>query len=210
MTSISALGLILLAYLCGSLPFSVWLGKLFQGLDVRQFGDGNPGATNAFRAGSPVLGVISLFLDVGKAALPVGMCYFTLGLRGLPMLAISLAPLLGHMFSPFLGFKGGKALAAALGTWIGLSTWQVSLPAVLGVLVGTAFFTQSGWAVVFALGIIALSLVGWHSQPLFFWVWAGQLILLIWTHREQLKSPPRMRSWLKKLFCKRDRNARHG
>lgn len=102
------------AFLSGSIPSSVWLGKLVLDVDVRDFGDGNPGATNLFWAGSPLLGIVTLILDVGKAALPVGICHSVLGLGGAGMILISLAPVAGHMFSPFLGFKGGKALAGIL------------------------------------------------------------------------------------------------
>jgi glycerol-3-phosphate acyltransferase PlsY len=127
---------ILISFLSGSIPFSVWLGRIFLGLDIRQFGDGNPGATNVFKAGSPLLGTITLLLDVTKAAIPVGLSYSTLNYRGIPMFLIAIAPLVGHTFSPFLGFKGGKALATTLGIWIGLTTWQASLPAVFGVVLG--------------------------------------------------------------------------
>ena len=54
---------IVAAFLCGALPFSVWLGKLFVGLDVRTLGDGNPGAANAFRTGNRLVGLFSLLLD---------------------------------------------------------------------------------------------------------------------------------------------------
>jgi glycerol-3-phosphate acyltransferase PlsY len=60
--------LILLAFVCGSLPFSVWLGKIILGLDVRHFGDGNPGAANVFKAGNKLVGLLTLILDITSAA----------------------------------------------------------------------------------------------------------------------------------------------
>jgi glycerol-3-phosphate acyltransferase PlsY len=183
---------IALSFISGSLPFSVWLGRLFLGKDIREYGDGNPGATNVFRAGSPVLGVISLLLDVFKAALPVGICYFRLGFQGTGMVAIAVAPLLGHMYTPFLGFRGGKALAAALGVWIGLSTWQLSLPAVLGVVLGIVVFTTTGWAVMLSMSFIGIAILLWLPQPIFFWVWAAVTILLAWTHRSDLAVSPEL------------------
>jgi glycerol-3-phosphate acyltransferase PlsY len=178
------------AFFCGSLPFSVWLSQIFLGVDVRQYGDGNPGATNVFRAGSPLLGLITLLLDISKAAIPVGLSYANLNLRGLPMIVIALAPILGHMFSPFLRFKGGKALATALGVWIGLTIWRASLPAVVGVLVGTMILSTSGWGVMFAMGIILLFSILWSANPLLWWIWLGQTLLLGWSHREDLKHLP--------------------
>jgi glycerol-3-phosphate acyltransferase PlsY len=193
---------ILVAFLSGSIPTSVWLGRLFLGRDIREYGDGNPGATNVFRAGSPVLGVISLLLDVCKAAIPVGICYFNLAYKGLPMLLIASAPLLGHIYSPFLRFKGGKALAATLGVWIGLTTWQVSLPAVTGVIAGILILTTSGWAVIFAMLVILAALLIFFQEPLFLEVWGVQILLLAWTHREDLKKAPMVKDWVKKIFTR--------
>ena len=85
----AAAGFIIIAFLCGSLPFSVWSGRIFLGLDVRSFGDGNPGATNVFRAGSRLAGLVALLLDISKAAVPVGLAYFNLGIRGVPMFFIA-------------------------------------------------------------------------------------------------------------------------
>ena len=104
MQIITWITLVLISFFCGSLPFSVWLGKIFLSLDVRQFGDGNPGATNVFRSGDKLLGLLALVLDISKAAAPVGVIYYDLGFRGLPMFLVAIAPILGHVFSPFLGF----------------------------------------------------------------------------------------------------------
>jgi len=117
--------MVFIAFLSGSLPFSVWLGKLLLGVDIRQYGDGNPGAANAFRTGNKLIGALALGLDISKAAAPVGFAYFNLGIRGAEMTLIALAPILGHAFSPFLRLQGGKALATALGVWIGLTIWKV-------------------------------------------------------------------------------------
>jgi glycerol-3-phosphate acyltransferase PlsY len=94
------------------------------------------------------------------------------------------------MFSPFLGFKGGKALASALGVWIGVSAWQLSIPAVAGVVAGIVILTSAGWAVMLAMGFILISLLLWFPQPLFFWIWVAVTLLLAWTHRYDLRKPP--------------------
>jgi glycerol-3-phosphate acyltransferase PlsY len=189
---------ILVAFLCGSLPFSVWLGKVFVGLDVRRFGDGNPGAANAFRTGNRLVGLLTLILDISKAAVPVGLAYFNLGFRGVPMFLIAVAPVLGHVFSPFLGFRGGKGLSTALGVWIGLTLWKASSAAVLAVLVGMALFTSPGWAVMFAMGGILGSLLLWMPDPLLLFVLAAETLILAWTHRLDLSHWPSLRSWLRK------------
>ena len=189
-----------MAFLCGSLPFSVWVGRLFLRRDVRLYGDGNPGAANAFRTGNRLVGLVALLLDVSKAAVPVGLAYFNLGLRGLPMFFIAVAPLLGHVFSPFLGFRGGKGLSTALGIWIGLTVWKASLAAVLGAVVGIAFLTPPGWAVMLALAGLLGVLLAWLPDPLLLAVLAVQILLLAWTHRRDLRQRPRLRPWLSQRF----------
>jgi glycerol-3-phosphate acyltransferase PlsY len=195
--------LFLLSYLSGSLPFSVWFGRIFLDEDVRQFGDGNPGATNVFRAGSPLLGLIVLFLDIAKAALPVGLIHFQLGVQGIPLVLIATAPVLGHMYSPFLGFQGGKALAVSLGVWIGLSTWKLSLPAVVGVVLGWMILSPTGWSVMLAMASILAVILIWLPSTHLLLIWAIQTALLAWTHRDDFQQPP---SFLARLKHKKPNN----
>lgn len=197
-----AIAMIAVAFLCGSLPFSVWLTRLFLQKDVRQYGDGNPGATNVFRAGNNYLGLFVLLLDISKAAAPVGLAYFNLDIRGLPMYLIAIAPVVGHVFSPFLDFKGGKGIATVLGVWIGLTIWKASLPAVITVAVGNALILPTGWAILLAFGGILTTLVIWLPNPLFLLVWLTLLVIQIWTHRADLRHPPRLRPWLANIFLK--------
>jgi glycerol-3-phosphate acyltransferase PlsY len=193
---------VIIAFFCGSLPFSVWIGRLFLGLDVRSFGDGNPGATNVFRAGSKPAGFAVLLLDVSKAAAPVGIAYFNLGMRGAPMFLIAIAPILGHAISPFLGFRGGKALSTSFGVWIGLTVWKASLPGVIAALVGLAIFTRPGWAVILGLAGILVALLLWIPDPLFLLVLASESLLLAWTYRGDLCQWPRFRPWLVQRFSR--------
>ena len=102
---------IIIAFMCGALPFSVWVGKLALHTEIRNYGDHNPGATNVIRAGGWKWGVPALLLDYLKGAIPVGIAYFVVGLDGVSLVLVALAPVLGHAFSPFLGFHGGKAVA---------------------------------------------------------------------------------------------------
>ena len=197
----SWVALVLIAFLCGSLPFSVWLGKLFLKVDVRQYGDGNPGAANVFRSGSKIIGVFALILDVAKAAAPVGFSYFNLGIRGIPMYFIAIAPILGHVFSPFLGFRGGKAISVSLGVWIGLTLWKASLVGVIGTVVGITLMTSSGWAVMLGMVAILMTLLIWLPEPLLLMVWVSETLILVWTHRQDLRQKPHLRNWLaKRLF----------
>jgi glycerol-3-phosphate acyltransferase PlsY len=203
LSALPALAWALLAFLCGSLPFSVWLPRIFRRRDVRRFGDGNPGATNAYRAAGPLIGLLALLLDISKAAAPVGLAYLNLGYRGLPMALIATAPILGHAFSPLLRFRGGKAVAAAFGTWIGLTLWRISLPALLLVLCWKALVDVDGWAVLLALTGILVVLLVWMPAPLLLAVLAGQVAILAWTHRVDLRRRPHLRPWLARRLSRR-------
>ena len=195
-----SVAMILFAFISGSFPFSFWLGKLLLGVDVRQYGDGNPGAANVFRSGSKSIGLLALILDISKAAVPVGLSYYNMGIRGIPMYFIAIAPILGHLFSPFLGFHGGKAIATSLGVWIGLTVWKASLVGVIGTVVGIALMTSSGWAVMLGLAMILLALLLWMPDPILLAVWVSETIILSWTHRYDLQHKPALRPWLTKDF----------
>lgn len=186
----------LLAFFCGSLPFSVWLPKLARQTDVREFGDGNPGATNAFRAGGKGIGLLALLLDVSKAAAPVGWATFQIGYDGWWLALIATAPVLGHAFSPFLRFRGGKALAVAFGAWIGLTLWKLSIPALLLVLIWRKIIDVDGWAVLLALAVLFFIILAWLPDPVYFAVLAGQVVILAWKHRADLRKRPHLRPWL--------------
>jgi acyl phosphate:glycerol-3-phosphate acyltransferase len=171
-------------------------------VDVRKFGDGNPGAANAFRTGNKLVGLLALLLDISKAAAPVGWAYFNLGIRGMPMLLIAVAPILGHVFSPFLGFRGGKALATALGVWIGLSIWKLSLPAIVGAVIGIALFTPPGWSGMLALGGILAVLLIWMPDPLLLAIWFSEVVILAWTHRLDLRQGIHLRPGVMEFFSR--------
>lgn len=195
-----SVAMILFAFVSGSFPFSAWLGKLLLGVDVRQYGDGNPGAANVFRSGSKSIGLLALILDVSKAAVPVGLSYYNMGIRGIPMYLIAIAPILGHVFSPFLRFHGGKAIAASLGVWIGLTVWKASLVGVVGTVLGIMLMTSSGWAVMLGLAMILLALLLWMPDLLLLMVWVSETLILGWTHRYDLRQKPVLRLWLTQRF----------
>ena len=146
------------------------------------------------------LGLLSLILDVSKGAVPVGLAYFNFGIRGVPMVLIAIAPVLGHVFSPFLGFRGGKAIATALGVWIGLTIWKASLAGVIAAVIGIALFTPPGWAVMLANAGILAALLIWMPDPLLLVIWVSVTLILAWTHRADLRQRPHLRPWLAQRF----------
>ena len=183
----------LLSFFLGSLPFSVWVGRLGARRDIREVGDRNPGATNVLRAGGFLWFTLALLLDISKAAAPVGLAVHVFGWEGWPVWLIAMAPPLGHAFSPFLGGKGGKAVAAAFGVWIGLTIWWMPLVALLSLIFWFALLTISGWAVVLTLVTMLAYLVFFQPDPLLIAVAAGQLALMTYTHRADLARRPSLR-----------------
>lgn len=177
----------LFSFLCGSLPFSVWLSR-WAGRDAREVGDRNPGATNAFKAGGWRVGILAFALDVTKGAFPVGLAWFVFGWRGWEIVPIALAPMFGHAFSPFLNFRGGKALAVSLGVWIGLTLWQMPLFILPPLILTFLLVDNSGWAVCAALLSLAVGL--WLTAEPFIWgVYIPMALFLLWKHRAELTRP---------------------
>lgn len=114
---------ILTAYLIGSIPTAVWLGKLFYETDVRRHGSGNAGATNTFRVLGPKLGVPVLLIDILKGYLAIQLLHYTT----IPsnnsafiniQLVVGAAALIGHIYPVYAGFKGGKGIATLLGVML--------------------------------------------------------------------------------------------
>ena len=110
-------GLLALAYLLGAIPFSVILGRKFKGIDVREHGSGNPGGTNSLRFLGKSIGYSVLFLDGFKAGLIIFLIQLDVfaGYELLHPLAYGVAAAVGHVYSVYIKFKGGKAVAATVG-----------------------------------------------------------------------------------------------
>ena len=186
---------IALAFFCGSLPLSVWLGRVALGKDITQYGDGNPGAANVWRAGGGRWGTLAVLLDFLKGAVPVGLANFALGLEGWLLAAVAIAPILGHAFSPFMGFHGGKALAVTFGIWTGLSLFVV--PVILGLFFGLYLWLlkPEGWAVMAGNISLLIVLLIVFPDPVWLTTWAGMTLILAWKHRLDLRQKPHLRSF---------------
>ena len=124
MITITNILLLILAYLLGALPFSILAGKLLKGIDIREHGSGNAGATNTFRVLGKKAGIPVLFLDVLKGFLAVSLAHYSEFGSDTEMfinisLAYGVAAVLGHVFPVYVGFRGGKGVATLLGLMIG-------------------------------------------------------------------------------------------
>ena len=150
-----------IAYLLGSIPFGYLLVRIFRNEDIRAQGSGNIGATNVARSGAKGLGVATLLLDLGKAYVAVLVARHLAvgaGVAGVydVEVAAAVAAVLGHVYPVWLGFRGGKGVASALGVFLAL-TWPS----------GLAIFVV--FLVVFALTryVSLASIVGSATFPLF-------------------------------------------
>ncbi len=135
---------LVVAYLLGSIPFGYLLVRFVRKEDIRSVGSGNIGATNVARSGAKGLGVLTLLLDLGKGLLAVLIARRLMpGVPGFPSdlaVAAAVAAVMGHIFPVWLGFKGGKGVATALGVFIALAP-GVALAAV-GVFVLVVAITR--------------------------------------------------------------------
>lgn len=118
------------AYLLGSMPFGLLLGRLFGAADVRKAGSGNIGATNVARVAGPIAGILTLLLDAAKGALAVLLAARFTNDSALWMMIAGLCALVGHCFPIWLGFRGGKGVATAAGIFLVLCP-----PAFLGAVI---------------------------------------------------------------------------
>ena len=119
-TMFLTIDLILFAYLIGSIPTAYWYAKYFHGIDIREHGSGNIGATNSLRVLGKKAGIVVLVFDLLKGLIPAYLARF-LGLSEEVVFLIGITSILGHIFSVFAGFKGGKGIATSLGVILAVS-----------------------------------------------------------------------------------------
>ena len=124
----------IVAYILGSIPNALWIGKVFRGIDVREHGSKNTGSTNAARVLGAKLGILTLILDISKGAIPTLIATMLLD-SSISVILVGICAILGHSFSIFMKFKGGKAVATTVGVFIVLVPGAILLAAVIFFLV---------------------------------------------------------------------------
>ena len=130
---------IIIGYILGALPNGVWIGKYFKGIDIREHGSKNSGATNAYRVLGPKFGIMVLIADALKGFLPPFIAS-KFGVAGNSLLLIGMIAIIGHTLSFFLNFKGGKGVATSLGVFLFLIP-NVTL-ALLIIFILVVYFTR--------------------------------------------------------------------
>jgi len=184
--------LIIFAYLVGSIPSAVWLGKRFYKIDVREFGSGNAGATNTFRVLGKKAGIVVLVCDILKGSLSVLLAFLSsynvnsnqfVNLQ----LALGIAAVVGHVFPVFAGFRGGKGVATILGIVICLTpiTSALGLIVFLTVLILTRYVSLSSIMAGISYPILLKFILKNDNQTLFiFSIFVA--ILLVITHKKNI------------------------
>jgi len=183
--------LVVSAFCLGACPFSVWIGWWLLGKEIREYGDGNPGATNVFRAGGRKSAVLAVILDTAKGMPFVLLAYSFFGFPEVVVMAIGLGAILGHAFSPVLRFRGGKSVAVTFGVLLALPQHEMVIAFAVFLLLGFLFIESHAWTVVLgpagsAAYLIAAGGSSWESLFMLF-----VLVILAIKHFEDLHTLPR-------------------
>ena len=183
----------LASYLIGSIPSAVWLGKWLHGIDVREHGSKNAGATNCFRVLGKRTGSLVLLIDISKGVLSMILSKYLLDETGsmvLLMLAAGIC-VLGHVFPVFAGFRGGKGVATSLGVFLGLNplTAITCILVFLVVFLLTRYVSLSSITAAFMLPFISFFLFHQEeTERLWFNVILSCIVII--AHRKNI-----MRLW---------------
>lgn len=186
--------LALAAFWLGACPFSVWIGKRLAGKDIRNYGDGNPGAVNVFRSSGAKLGALALILDIAKGAPFVALAHLAFKLPLPAVLVTGLCAIVGHAYSPFLGMKGGKALAVTAGVLAALPQIDILIVMLAVALLGFLLVESDTWKVMFAPPVAILYLL--FTRGLTWEVPFVFLVLVIWVLKQydELHHAPRIKA----------------
>jgi len=170
------------AYLLGSVSSAVLICRLFGLSDPRKAGSGNPGTTNVYRLGGRIPALLTLVFDVLKGTIPVWGSYF-LGIEPLYLGLIAVAACLGHIYPLFFRFKGGKAVATALGAMLPIGLDLSGL--LILTWIATVFIT--GYSSLGALVTVSLApIFTWFIKPLYTLPVTMLSILIIIRHKENI------------------------
>ena len=197
----------MVCYLSGSIPWALLVGTLLVHKDVRNVGDGNPGTANVWKSGGWAPGMLSFILEVGKSLIPVYLAFLYIGnssgiVSQIGLALIALAPILGHGWSPFLKFKGGKTLAAGWGSWMAI-TDGMAFP--IGcVFLGLMHGFQSNHAITVTaclLSVMAVFMI-LDMEPYIVMLGFANLMTIIYKHRAEYFEGIILRPWIVRLLEK--------
>lgn len=190
---------LLIAYLLGSVASAVWIGQIFYGTDIREYGSGNSGATNAFRVLGKRAGSAVMFFDILKGWLAVntGWLFQWIGIiHYLPgsvqfvdlQLVLGVAALLGHIFPVYVGFRGGKGVATLLGIILAVhpSAALISLVVFILVLLTTRYVSLSSIIAALAFPVVIIFIYETTTPSLIIFSLLIAILVLI-THQKNIE-----------------------
>ncbi|KRB17456.1 glycerol-3-phosphate 1-O-acyltransferase PlsY [Achromobacter sp. Root170] len=185
------IALVVLAYLIGSVPFAVVVSKLMGLQDPRSYGSKNPGATNVLRTGNKTAAALTLLGDAAKGWFAIWLAEkLAPGISPVALACVALAAFIGHLYPVFLGFKGGKGVATALGVLVAIQPWLAVATAATWLIVAI-FFRYSSLASLVAAFFAPVYYVfgsglAWQAQPALGVALAVIGILLFYRHRANI------------------------
>ncbi len=157
---------IFFCYLIGSIPTSIIFGKLLRGIDIREHGSGNAGATNVYRVMGLKIALIVLAIDALKGALAVMLAGRLIETEsGVAAIIGGLAAIIGHVFTVFAKFKGGKGIGPALGVFLALLPFQAAVAFGSWIVIFVITKTVSKASIVAGLVLFSASIAGYKINP---------------------------------------------
>ncbi|MGB4397765.1 MAG: glycerol-3-phosphate 1-O-acyltransferase PlsY [Daejeonella sp.] len=197
MISIYSVSALLVAYLFGSIPTAVWIGQAFYGIDVREYGSGNAGATNTFRVLGKKAGIAVMFLDIFKGYTATNLAYMIgLSVTGPQnsvqfvnyQLALGITAVMGHLFPVFAGFRGGKGIATLFGMILAVQS-EAALLCVLTFVVVLLISKYVSLSSILAGFSFPLSVIFIFQSPIRSVVLYGMSIcvLILVTHQKNIE-----------------------
>ncbi|HQW37465.1 MAG TPA: glycerol-3-phosphate 1-O-acyltransferase PlsY [Usitatibacteraceae bacterium] len=173
------------AYLVGSIPFAVLVSRAMGLPDPRSFGSGNPGATNVLRSGSKAAAILTLAGDALKGWFPVWVAV-RLGMDDTVVAVVALAAFLGHVFSVWLRFKGGKGVATAAGAILALD-WRVGAAALMAWVAVVVATRYSSLGSLVAAIVAPAAVYGWRGAGPLFAATCAMCAVLVWRHEGNIR-----------------------
>lgn len=202
---------LILAYLLGAIPSAVWIGQYFYGIDVREYGSGNAGATNTFRILGKKAGIPVLLIDVFKGWLAVNLAYISnyevnsvqfVNLQ----LVLGVAALLGHIFPVYVGFRGGKGIATLLGIILAVDFYPALIAAGVFLTVLFIFNYVSLGSIISALSFPVIVIIVFKTRvPSLIIFSIAIAILVLITHQKNIERLLRREESKIRLFKRKER-----
>ena len=184
MGTAGSIALLVFAYLLGSIPAGVILGRVLRGTDLRDYGSGSTGTTNALRTYGPKISVAVLILDVLKGAIPVVIAR---GLDANPWVIglVAVLTVVGHCWSPFIEFDGGKGVATGYGAIVALQPWMAfAILLMVAIVVWKRYVSLASIITAVAIGIVlCIAWIGDREPPSYALAAVAISAIIIWRHR---------------------------